>query len=79
METHFTQVNEKLQLILTSGVTNSLIQHIRQTNSAPQRPLLLSIIDDSDPQRNAVPSAPPSTALHKLDRHYYGMFGFLMK
>ena len=63
METHFTQVNEKLQLILTSGVINSLTQHVRQTNSAPQRPLLLSTTDDDlDPQLNAVPSVPPSTS-----------------
>ena len=63
METHITQVNEKLQLTLTSGVINSLTQHVRQIYSAPQRPLLLGTTDDdSDPQLNAVPSVPPSTS-----------------
>ena len=62
METHFTQVNEKLQLILTSGVINSLTQHVT-IDSAPQRPLLLGTINNnSDPLPDAVPSVPPSTS-----------------
>ena len=62
METHFTQVNEKLQLILTSGVINSLTQHVT-IHSAPQRPLLLGTINNnSDPLPDAVPSVPPSTS-----------------
>ena len=64
MESHITQVNENLQLILTSGVINSLTQHVRQNSNAEistrRRPLLLSTVDNSDPQLNAVPSAPPS-------------------
>ena len=52
--THFTQVNEKLQLLLTSGVINSLTQHVRQTDFVPQRPLLLGTTDDDlDPRLNA--------------------------
>ena len=63
METHVTQVNEKLQLILMSRVINSLTQHVWQTNSAPQRPLLLGTTDDNlDSQLKAVPSVPPSTS-----------------
>ena len=72
METHITQVNEKLQLILTSGVINSLTQHVQRNmhagTSTPQRPLSLSTIDNSDAQLNAVPSAPSTNNTEMLSQ-----------
>ena len=72
METHITQVNEKLQLILTSGVINSLTQHVQQNmladTSTPQRPLSFSTVDNLDAQLNAVPSVPSTNNTEMLSQ-----------
>ena len=52
METHITEVNEKLQLILTLGVINSLMQHVQQNglveaNRSPT-PLSSSTVNNAD-------------------------------
>ena len=59
METQITQVGEKLQLILTSGVVNSLSQYVQQNpqveiDSIPAS-LSSSTVNNSDAQLNPPP------------------------